>query len=66
MNLEEFRLINDIQEAEVKLTCEICQKELYDGDNYYETDKYYHICEDCMDEELRKEKKECERIIGDD
>lgn len=52
-------------ESEPIFYCTNCKKEIYYGDNYYETD-LGDICEDCFDEIQINEKRECERIAGED
>ena len=65
LDLEAERLKLDPQEVKVCLKCDKCNSEIYEGQEYYETD-LGDLCETCFDEMQSEEKKECERIAGDD
>lgn len=64
LDLEAERLRLDPQEAKVCFNCENCDGEIYEGNSYYEYNGDY-LCEQCFDKKQEDEKRECERIAGD-
>lgn len=64
--LEQERIKNDPMEQPVIFCCDKCGGEIYKGTEYYETDLYYHICENCFDELQLEEKSEALRIAGEE
>lgn len=65
-DLEKERLRKDPQEAKICLKCDKCNSEIYEGEEYYCYDGIMELCEDCFDEMQSEEKRDCERIAGDD
>ena len=59
------RIKQDPMEGKVCLNCNRCGAEIYEGQEYYifESDS---LCEECFNEMQHDEKRECERIAGDD
>ena len=53
------------KEEKVCFCCDKCKEEIYYGQEYYKTD-FGYVCEKCFDEIQLEEKRECERIAGDD
>ena len=62
--IENQRLKQDLQEVIVFMTCDICGAEIYEGHDYYDCPAGY-LCEDCFDKVQSEEKRECEKIAGD-
>lgn len=65
LDLEAERLRLDPQEAKVYFNCDRCGGEIYEGQNYYIYERDI-LCEECFDEMQYDEKRECERIAGDE
>lgn len=63
--LERLRKSLDIQEQPVIMHCDICSKEIYKGEEYYD-DEVDFMCEECFDKMQEEQKRECRRIAGED
>ncbi len=63
--IENERIKNDSQEQEANIYCDRCDCGIFEGENYYKYENL-NLCEDCMDATLKSEKKECERIAGEE
>lgn len=63
--LERIRQSLDPQESRVIITCNFCGNNIYDGQDYFETEGNI-LCENCFDEQQSNEKSECRRIAGED
>lgn len=65
--IEKQRIKNDPQEAEIFCYCDRCNQEIYVGNSYYLFQNLkFNLCENCFDELQDMEKKESERIAGED
>lgn len=52
-------------EESVCFQCDKCRANIYDGQTYYECE-IGDLCEECFDEMQTDEKRECERVAGED
>lgn len=64
--IEKLRVSLDPQEQKLYCYCQKCEKEIYKGEEYCETDEYEFLCEDCFDELQKQEKQDCLKVAGDD
>ena len=62
--IEEQRLMLDPQEAKISLRCDRCNKEIYEGEEYYFFERN-NLCEECFDEIQNDEKFNSRRIAGE-
>lgn len=63
--LEEERIQSDPQEKNPVFQCDFCGRDMHKNERYYEFHGF-DLCEDCLDEEQRKEKDEAEKYVGED
>lgn len=65
--IEKQRIRNDLQEKKIFCTCDRCNQEIYFGNLYYLFQNLkFNLCENCFDELQAMEKKEFERIAGEE
>lgn len=65
LDLEALRRRIDPQEVKECFLCDECECEIYEGEEYYETEGL-RLCEDCYDSRMYEEKHDNMRIAGED
>lgn len=65
LDLEDERLKSDPQEVKAYSECDTCGSDIYIGQEYYISEGNIY-CEQCFDEMQSDEKRECERIAGEE
>jgi len=63
--IERQRLELDPQEQPVFCCCDDCGCEIYEGEEYFNTESGF-LCENCFDEYIANIRADCARIAGED